>query len=104
MNFTKSFSTEQISYFPLVNFDSGTQKFGAKFNVLRFNNENEVYLQLHDTQTNEKLYTLQLKDFMKENDITVDGINEVTIGIRILFNGTAVTVKPWDEEVIRPGQ
>lgn len=53
VNFTKSFSTEQISYFPLVNFDSGTQKFGAKFNVLRFNNENEVYLQLHDTQTNE---------------------------------------------------
>ena len=104
VNFTKSFSNEQISYFPLVNFDSGTQKFGAKFNVLRFNNENEVYLQLHDTQTNEKLHTLQLKDFMKENDITVDGINEVTIGIRILFNGTAITVKPWNEEVIRPGQ
>ena len=47
---------------------------------------------------------MQLKDFMKENDITVDGINEVTIGIRILFNGTAITVKPWNEEIIRPGQ
>lgn len=104
VDFAKSFSKEQISYYPVLNYNSGTQKFGAKFNVLRFNNENEVNLQLYNTQSNEKLYTLQLKDFMKENDITVDGINEVTVGIRIRFNGTAITVKPWDEETIRPGQ
>lgn len=103
VDFTKMFSNERISYYPLVNFDSGIQKFGAKFNVLRFNNDNEVYLRLHDNQTNKELYTMQLKDFMKENNITVEGINEATVGIRIRFNGTAVTVKPWDEEVIRPG-
>ena len=103
VDFTKTFSNERISYFPLVNFDSGIQKFGAKFNVLRFNNDNEVYLRLHDNQANKELYTMQLKDFMKENNIAVDGINEATIGIRIRFNGTAITVKPWDEEVIRPG-
>lgn len=103
VDFTKTFSNERISYYPLVNFDSGIQKFGAKFNVLRFNNDNEVYLRLHDNQTNKELYTMQLKDFMKENNITVEGINEATVGIRIRFNGTAVTVKPWDEEVIRPG-
>lgn len=103
VDFTKTFSNECISYYPLVNFDSGIQKFGAKFNVLRFNNDNEVYLRLHDNQTNKELYTMQLKDFMKENNITVEGINEATVGIRIRFNGTAVTVKPWDEEVIRPG-
>lgn len=40
---------------------------------------------------------------MKDNRITVDGINEVTIGIRFRFNGTSVTVSPWDEEVIKPG-
>ena len=104
VDFTKTFSNERITYYPTVSFDSGTQKFGAKYNVLRFNNENEVYLQLRNTQTGEGLYTLQLKDFMKDNDITVDGINEAAIGIRIYFNGTAVTVKPWNEEVIRPGQ
>lgn len=104
VDFTKTFSNERVTYYPTVRFDSGTQKFGAKFNVLRFNNENEVYLQLRNTQTGEGLYTLQLKDFMKDNDITVDGINEAAIGIRIYFNGTAVTVKPWNEEVIRPGQ
>ena len=103
VDFTKTFSNERISYYPLVNFDSGIQKFGAKFNVLRFNNDNEVYLRLHDNQTNKELYTMQLKDFMKENNITVEGINEATVGIRIRFNGTAVTVKPWDEEIIRPG-
>lgn len=103
VDFTKTFSNERISYFPLVNFDSGIQKFGAKFNVLRFNNDNEVYLRLHDNLANMELYTMQLKDFMKENNIAVDGINEATIGIRIRFNGTAITVKPWDEEVIRPG-
>ena len=75
----------------------------GKFNVLRFNDENEVYLRLHDNQSNTELYTMQLKDFMKENNITVDGINEATVGIRIRFNGTTITVKPWNEEVIRPG-
>lgn len=40
---------------------------------------------------------------MKDNRISVDGINEVTIGIRFRFNGTSVTVSPWDEEVIKPG-
>lgn len=103
VDFTKTFSNEHVSYFPLVNFDSGIQKYGAKFNVLRFNDENEVYLRLHDNQSNTELYTMQLKDFMKENNITVDGINEATVGIRIRFNGTTITVKPWDEEVIRPG-
>lgn len=104
VDFAKTFSNEHITYYPPVKFDSGTQKFGAKFNVLRFNNENEVYLQLRNAQTLEGIYTLPLKGFMKDNDITVDGINEAAVGIRILFNGTAITVKPWNEEVIRPGQ
>ena len=103
VDFTKTFSNERVSYFPLVTFDSNAQKFGSKFNVLRFNDDNEVYLRLRDLQSNEELYTMQLKDFMKDNNITVNGINEVTVGIRIYFNGTAITVKPWDEEVIRPG-
>ena len=45
-SFSKTFSNEHISYFPLINFDSNTQKFGAKFNVPRFNNDNEVFLRL----------------------------------------------------------
>ena len=60
----------------------------SKFNVLRFNDDNEVYLRLRDLQSNEELYTMQLKDFMKDNNITVNGINEATVGIRIRFNGT----------------
>ena len=103
VDFTKTFSNERVSYFPLVTFDSNVQKFGSKFNVLRFNDDNEVYLRLRDLQSNEELYTMQLKDFMKDNNITVNGINEAAVGIRIYFNGTAITVKPWDEEVIRPG-
>lgn len=46
---------------------------------------------------------MKLKDFMQDNRIKVNGINEVTVGIRFRFNGTSVTVKPWDEEVIIPG-
>ncbi len=91
VDFTKTFSNERVSYFPLVTFDSTYKSLVQKFNVLRFNDDNEVYLRLRDLQSNEELYTMQLKDFMKDNNITVNGINEAAVGIRIYFNGTAIT-------------
>lgn len=70
---------------------------------MRFNNNNSIYINLVSKKTNKTIYTLNLKDFMQDNRITVDGINEVTVGIRFRFNGTSVTVLPWDEEVRKPG-
>lgn len=103
VDFTNTFSSEKVSYWPIVFRENETSSFKSRFNVLRFNDDNNVYIKIIDKASHQTIYTLQLKDFMKENQITVDGINEATIGIRFRFNGTSITVSPWDEEVITPG-
>lgn len=103
VDFTNTFSSEKVSYWPIVFRENESSPFKSRFNVLRFNDDNDVYIKIIDKASHQTIYTLQLKDFMKENQITVDGINEATIGIRFRFNGTSITVSPWDEEVITPG-
>ena len=103
VDFVKTFSSENVSYKPVVQKEGNASGFKSRFNVLRFNNNNSIYINLVSKKTNKTIYTLNLKDFMQDNRITVDGINEVTVGIRFRFNGTSVTVLPWDEEVIKPG-
>ncbi|GGK05427.1 FimB/Mfa2 family fimbrial subunit [Parabacteroides faecis] len=103
VDFTKTFSSENVSYRPVARKEENSPAFDTKFNVLRFNDDNGIYINLIRKETNKTIYTLKLKDFMQDNRITVNGINEVTVGIRFRFNGTSVTVKPWDEEVIIPG-
>lgn len=103
VDFSKTFSLENVSYRPIVKKEENTPGYKSRFNVLRFNDKNSIYINLVSKETNKTIYTLNLKDFMQYNQISVDGINEVTIGIRFRFNGTSVTVQPWDEEVIKPG-
>lgn len=103
VDFTDKFSTENILYRPIVYRENGETAFKSVLNVLRFNDDNSVFINLIYKGSNNIIYTLKLKDFMQDNRITVDGINEVTIGIRFRFNGTSVTVSPWGEEVIKPG-
>lgn len=103
VDFAKTFSKENVSYRPIVKKEENTPGYKSRFNVLRFNDKNSIYINLVSKETNKTIYTLNLKDFMQYNQISVDGINEVTIGIRFRFNGTSVTVQPWDEEVIKPG-
>ena len=103
VDFAKTFSSENVSYRPIAKKEEDTPVYKSRFNVLRFNDNNSIYINLVSKKTSKTIYTLNLKDFMKYNQISVDGINEVTIGIRFRFNGTSVTVQPWDEEVIKPG-
>lgn len=103
VDFAKTFSTENVSYRPVVKKEGNTPGYKSRFSVLRFNDKNNIYINLVGKDTGKTIYTLNLKDFMQYNKISVDGINEVTIGIRFRFNGTSVTVQPWDEEVIKPG-
>ena len=103
VDFSKKFSDENISYYPTGNFEKTSGVFKSQFNVLRFNDDNAVYVRLINKETNNTVYTVNLKDFMKENKMTVDGINEAVIGIRFKFNNTSIIVRPWEEEDIRPG-
>lgn len=103
VNFNRNFSKEQISYQPSVSANEEMTGYISRFNVLRFEDENNIVISLNDNDTQATLYALDLQQFMKENGIFVNGKNEVLIGIRFRFNGMAITVTPWNEENIKPG-
>lgn len=103
VDFLKTFSDENISYYPVSKFEEASGVFGLQFNVLRFNDEDDVYIRLMNKETGNVAYNVNLKDFMKENKITVNGVNEAVVGIRFRFNNTSIIVRPWEEEDIRPG-
>lgn len=103
VDFDKHFKKESISYFPLIAPKENTTDYISRFNVLRFEDENDISVKLVSNETNDTLYTLNLQQFMKENRISVNGKNEILIGIRFRFNGTEIIVTPWKEEDIRPG-
>jgi len=103
VSFNRVFSNEDVDYFPVSLFDAELHDFEARFDVLRFNDDNDININLTSKETGNVIYSMPLKQFMRDNKITVNNINEAFIGIRFAFNGTAITVKPWDEEEIRPG-
>ena len=103
VDFARNFSSEKEHYYPIVQSESTTGKSVANFNVLRFHDDNDVFVNLVNPETGESIYNLSLKDFMQRNNITVNGINEAFVGIRFKVNGLSVTVTAWEEEEIKPG-
>lgn len=102
INFMDINSLEKVSYYPISSLNNN-KEFQTDFNVLRFDDNNDVYISLRNRATNDVIYTMPLMEFMQKNNITVSGRNEVTIGIRFALTGMNIVVKPWDEEVISPG-
>ena len=102
-NFDEQYSSITTSYYPTIALDQSSGNYNARFNVLRFNDDNAVLIKLKYKPTGEVIYTLNLKDFMAGNNITVNGINEAFVGVAFTFNGLGVTVSPWNEEIITPG-
>lgn len=103
VNFRGICSSTKVSYFPKVNLEVTKEEIKATFNVLRFNNNNDVIIRLRNIKTNEIIHSLFVKQFMEKFNISVDNKNEVDIGIRFRFNGPNIVVKPWEEEIIVPG-
>lgn len=101
VDFNGVFSDNKIPYYPSTALEG--DDFVARFNTLRFEDINNIQIDLFYVNSTEPMYTLNLADYMAAHSITVDGINEITIGIRFVFTGTTVVVERWVESEITPG-
>lgn len=102
INFDKITSDKLVSYYPVCLLENEYESC-ADFNVLPFNDNNNIHIHLKNIESGNTIYTLTLADFMRENNISIDNKNEVKLGIRFRFKGAAITVSAWDEEDIKPG-
>lgn len=101
VDFDGKASDVKTSYFPTTKPEG--DDFVARFNTMRFNNINDIQIDLLYDGSDEPMFTLDLSDYMALHKITVEDINEITIGIRFIFTGEAVRVENWVENEITPG-
>lgn len=103
VDFLFNFPEADASYYPVTVLNRQIDDFEADFNVLRFDDRNDIVIRLFDKASGDALHHVNLSEFMSLNDITVNNINEAFVGIRFLFNGADISVNPWKEENVIPG-
>lgn len=95
---------ERCSYHPVLAAGSDGEQtvYTAEFNTLRFNDDNDIMLRLHSDETRVVAHEFPLADFLQEHNIAVEGVNEVTVPIRIRFSPIGVTIDDWDSVPVNP--
>lgn len=95
----------QVTYNTAVGYDVPKAVAAAKLQVLRFANDNPILIDIKDPQgSGQSITVVNLKDFMANNNIRVDGIHEATVSILIEFGdlGVDVVIPDWGKEEIDP--
>ena len=95
---------ERCSYHPVLAAGSDGEQtvYTAELNTLRFNDDNDIMLRLHSDETRVVAHEFPLADFLQEHNIAVEGVNEVTVPIRIRFSPIGVTIDDWDSVPVNP--
>lgn len=95
-----------VAYTPEAVRAAGSETaYEAVFCTLRFEDENDIELQLTDPATGQPFHTLSVEQYLADNNLSVEDRQEVELSILIRFEGggVGVTVKPFEEEEIHPG-
>ncbi|MFC4677189.1 FimB/Mfa2 family fimbrial subunit, partial [Dysgonomonas termitidis] len=84
---------DPTTYYPPVTVDTGNKQAEATCDVLRFRADNPITIDVLDNSTdNTVLHTVNLKQFIADNNIVIADGKEVTIPIEISFEGKVVIV------------
>ena len=92
------------TYYPETIFNMERNLNQAFFQVLRFSDENPVWIEIKDS-TGKSKCRIELKEYMLTNEITVDGKNEATVPILIEYTDLGVEIKlpEWIVNEVDPG-
>lgn len=94
---------EPVTYYPELTVDpQDPSSYIAAFNTLRFNDDNDIMLQVH-SGTRAVLHEFGLADFLDQHQIGVEGYHEAMVSIRIRANATGVVVEDWESVDVTPG-
>lgn len=96
-----------VSYYPQVVVDTEERKAMSQCDVFRFKQDNDITIDiLNNITENKVIHTVDVKQFINENNIVITDDNEVVIPILITFDeeGASITIKvsKWEENIIIP--
>ncbi|MDL2320237.1 FimB/Mfa2 family fimbrial subunit [Alistipes sp. OttesenSCG-928-B03] len=101
MGATRPFTT---SYYPQMGYNAEKKLDACLFQTLRFDDNNPVVIEVREPSG--ALIRIDLRQYMADNDITVDGKNEATVPILLEYTDLGVTIKipEWLSHNVTPGQ
>lgn len=95
---------ERCSYHPVLTADADEPtNYTAAFNTLRFNDDNDIMLQVHANESRAVVHEFSLADFLNEHNIAVEGVQEASVSILIRFSPIGVEIVDWDSVPVTPG-
>lgn len=77
---------------------------GTKFHTAHFKNENTIQVHINSAADHSTLYTVDMRQFLTDNGITLDETDHDRIQILVTFIGAdvKVTVPSWANEPVKP--
>lgn len=92
------------TYYPSTVWDAEHQMTATSLQTLLFGDDNPIIIYIKNPITGEINYEINLKEYMAENNIHIDGKNERVVSIQISFLdlGVIVTVPEWVIIEMRP--
>lgn len=90
-------NTKNITY-------KGDTYAGAQFHTAQFSNENTILIHIKSAADHSILYTVNMREFLADNNITLDETDHDLIQILVTFIGAdvKVTVPSWVDEPVKP--
>lgn len=105
-NFLMQTDNSTIRYLNTSSFQdiSGEEVAVVTFYTPRFSDNNSIEIHIKKSSDGNTLTTINLKDFMKENNITVEGIEEAVVPILIEYKQASVEIgiPEWKQNPVEP--
>lgn len=105
-NFEQKTTTGMISYLNTSSYQaiSGEEVAAMVFYTPRFMDNNTIEIRIKKSSNNNILTRINLKDFMRENNITVEGVSEAVVPVLVEYKEASVeiTVPKWAQTPVDP--
>ncbi|MCD7963366.1 MAG: FimB/Mfa2 family fimbrial subunit [Rikenellaceae bacterium] len=102
-DFGMNLTGETSSVYPLCETDSNEEIAFAEFDLLRFRNDTPIKINILDSN-GDVYFTVDIEKFLKDNDIDVENVQEITVPIHIKFDdiSVSVSVADWGSNNVKP--
>ncbi|MCD8185909.1 MAG: FimB/Mfa2 family fimbrial subunit [Rikenellaceae bacterium] len=102
-DFRLNLQPEHSVLLPVWSSDTDSDVLSYRVHLLRFSSYTDMVLRVRGTDGGVRA-EISLAEFLLENGIRVEGVNEVTVPVYILFrdNGYSVSIERWDTVPVDP--
>ncbi|MCD8071779.1 MAG: FimB/Mfa2 family fimbrial subunit [Alistipes sp.] len=103
-NFAMELTPQTTAMYPVWETSEQNGEIHSNFKLLRFDDDTPIVINIRSSDNGQAIGSVVLGEFLRDNGIDVEGVNEITVPIYITFDeqGIRVSVDPWETEPVVP--